>query len=47
MESIGFVLALGWGGCGVVAAALHGNLGLWRVTLFLGPLAFFVFPPKT
>jgi len=46
MEALGTVLGIGWALCGVVAAAMHGSLALWRITIFLGPLAFFVFPPR-
>ncbi len=46
METLGWLLGFAWGISGAVAAFMHGNLGLWRITIFLGPLAFFVFPPR-
>lgn len=45
METLAWLVGLGWAICGVVAAFASGRPGLWRVAIFLGPLAFFLFPP--
>jgi hypothetical protein len=37
------VLAFMWAGCGIVAANRAGCLGLWRITIWLGPLALLLF----
>ncbi|HEV3022459.1 MAG TPA: hypothetical protein VGX76_08325 [Pirellulales bacterium] len=39
------LLGAGWGVCGAAAAFMSGKAGLWRMTIWLGPLAFLLFPP--
>jgi hypothetical protein len=46
MSSIAWFVGLAWGICGAAAAFTSGRPGLWRVTIWLGPLAFLLFPPK-
>jgi len=40
------VLGFLWGLAGVIAAAMNGRFWLWRITIWLGPLAFLLFPPR-
>ncbi len=35
-----------WALSGAIAAFVSGKPGLWRLTIWMGPLAFFVFPPR-
>lgn len=44
MGTIVWVLGFLWGLSGAVAAFASGKPGLWRLTIWLGPLAFFLFP---
>lgn len=46
MEAIATVFGLIWALCGTAAAFMHGKPGLWRITIWLGPIAFFIFPPS-
>jgi len=39
-------VAICWGICGIAAAFMHGKPGLWRVTIWLGPVAFLLFRPN-
>lgn len=47
MESIAVGFGVIWALCGAAAAFMNGKPGLWRITIWLGPLAFFLFPPQT
>ena len=47
MESTFACLGFLWGIVGVMAAFSAGKPGLWRTAIFLGPLAFLVFKPKS
>jgi len=46
MDTVVTVLAFGWAISGVVAAFASGKPGVWRAAIWLGPIAFFVFPPE-
>jgi len=46
METLVWLFGAGWGLCGAAAAFMSGNAGLWRITLWLGPVAFLLFPPE-
>jgi hypothetical protein len=46
MESVGWIIGVGWALGGAAAAFAHGKPALWRITIFLGPIAFLVFPPE-
>ncbi|HWB14472.1 MAG TPA: hypothetical protein VG826_34925 [Pirellulales bacterium] len=46
MDALAWIFGVAWALCGAAAAARVGNLGLWRITIWLGPLAFFIFPPR-
>jgi hypothetical protein len=46
MDTLVWIIGFGWGLCGVTAAFMSGKPGLWRGTIVLGPLAFFLFPPE-
>ncbi len=45
MEVVMTMIGFGWGLLGVFAAFAAGKPGLWRVTMWLGPFAFFVVKP--
>jgi len=42
MEPLACLFGVGWALCGIIAAFTSGKPGLWRFTIWLGPLAFFV-----
>ena len=44
MERLAWGVGLCWAVCGVLAAFANGKPGLWRVTIWLGPIAFFLLP---
>ena len=46
MEILFSIIGFGWGLSGVIAAYMFGHFWLWRITIWLGPLAFLIFPPK-
>lgn len=45
MGTVACAIGLVWGLCGVIAAFASGKPWLWRVTIWLGPLAFFICRP--
>ena len=45
-DAIIWILTTGWAACGLVAANRAGSLGLWRITIWLGPLALLIFRRK-
>lgn len=46
MDAFFWLCGVGWGVSGFVAVCRAGCPGMWRVAIFMGPLAFLAFQPR-